>query len=46
MKDLLKVVEVNRYDGIALQQKKVICKDGEVKLTLRNRGDSDLNGWV
>ena len=35
MDDLMAIVEVNRLDGIDLQQKQVIYKDGEVKMTLR-----------
>ena len=37
MDDLMAIVEINKYDGIDFQQKKVICKYGEVKLTLRNK---------
>lgn len=37
MSDLLRIVEENRYSGIDLQQKKVLCKDGKIKLTLRSK---------
>ena len=35
MLDLMRIVDENRYEGINYQQKKVVCLDGEVKLTLR-----------
>ena len=37
MLDLMKIVDENRYDRIDIQQKKVVCVDGEVKLTLRKK---------
>ena len=35
MHDLMRIVEENRCEGINEEQKKVICKECEIKLTLR-----------